>query len=151
MESVSLSPSMLSRRLLFAGYTAFLIVLLLNLSCDARIFHPPNCGDLNYELTCKNSHAILHQYSGKYYVKEIHYVNRTIQAAIPILGQQNITPVFVHDHYVVFGDIKLMEIGNILAALSPAALIISPILKETGDILVYGLELLIHIRLSKLS
>ena len=92
------------KSLLFAGNSAFLIILLLQATCHAEKNHscenpsscghlfnisypfrlkgdPPNCGDPNYELTCDNNQLFLNLYSGKYYVKAINYDDSIIRLA----------------------------------------------------------------------
>ncbi|XP_043697409.1 uncharacterized protein LOC122648224, partial [Telopea speciosissima] len=54
---------------------------LYNISYPFRLSSdPPDCGDLRYELSCdQNNRTVLNLYSGKYYVEEISYKNRTMR------------------------------------------------------------------------
>ena len=89
------------RRLLFSGFAALLLLLSLPTTCKAKPKHhdchsscgnisnirypfrfkddKPGCGDRKYELDCENNRTILHLYSGRYYVEEIHYHKGTIR------------------------------------------------------------------------
>ncbi|GMP24821.1 hypothetical protein CsSME_00001963 [Camellia sinensis var. sinensis] len=93
---------MFGGKILLAGYTTLVVLVLFSVNCYARksddhcglsscgnndnITHPfrlkgdpKNCGDKKYELECENNRTVLHLFSGKYYVEEIDYHNKTIR------------------------------------------------------------------------
>lgn len=111
------TPAML-RRLLFAGYAALLLLLLLPTTCDAKPKHRhchsscgnildirypfrfkddrPRCGNSKYELICENNRAILHLYSGRYYVEEINYDEGTLRIVDTGLQRGNCSSLPLH-------------------------------------------------------
>ncbi|KAJ9178397.1 hypothetical protein P3X46_010284 [Hevea brasiliensis] len=91
---------MFRERVLFAGYTAFLFLQVLqtcngkgnslctpsscgnihNISYPFRLqTDPKNCGDHRYTLSCEGNFTVLSLYNGKYYVQAINYDNFTIR------------------------------------------------------------------------
>ncbi|KAI8029481.1 Rust resistance kinase Lr10 [Camellia lanceoleosa] len=93
---------MFGGKILLAGYTTLVVLVLFSVNCYARKSHhhcdpsscgnndnithpfrlkgdPKNCGDKKYELECENNRTVLHLFSGKYYVEEIDYDNYTIR------------------------------------------------------------------------
>ncbi|XP_028059692.1 rust resistance kinase Lr10-like isoform X2 [Camellia sinensis] len=93
---------MFGGKILLAGYTTLVALVLFTVNCYARKSHdhcdpsscgnndnithpfrlkgdPKNCGDKRYELECVNNRTVLHLFSGKYYVEEINYDNHTIR------------------------------------------------------------------------
>ncbi|GMP24776.1 hypothetical protein CsSME_00001929 [Camellia sinensis var. sinensis] len=93
---------MFGGKILLAGYTTLVVLVLSSVNCYARKSHhhcdpsscgnidnitlpfrlkgdPKNCGDKKYELECENNRTVLHLFSGKYYVEEINYHSYTIR------------------------------------------------------------------------
>ena len=93
-------PGML-RRILYPGFAALLLLLLVPIPCKAKQNHhlctsscgtihnisypfrlkddPRSCGERQFELACENNRTTLYLYSGKYRVKEINYEIFTIR------------------------------------------------------------------------
>ena len=93
-------PGML-RRILYPGFAALLLLLLVPIPCKAKQNHhlctsscgnihnisypfrlkddPRSCGEREFELACENNRTIFYLYSGKYRVKEINYEIFTIR------------------------------------------------------------------------
>ncbi|XP_043694232.1 LEAF RUST 10 DISEASE-RESISTANCE LOCUS RECEPTOR-LIKE PROTEIN KINASE-like 2.8 [Telopea speciosissima] len=78
---------------------------ILNISYPFRLSSdPPNCGELRYELSCdQNNRTVLNLYSGKYYVEEISYKNRSMRVVDSGLQIQNCSSVPLY---------SLTSIGN---------------------------------------
>ncbi|XP_028052766.1 rust resistance kinase Lr10-like [Camellia sinensis] len=93
---------MFGGKILLAGYTTLVVLVLSSVNCYARKSHhhcdpsscgnidkitlpfrlkgdPKNCGVKKYELECENNRTVLQLFSGKYYVEEINYHNHTIR------------------------------------------------------------------------
>ena len=89
------------RRILYPGFVALLLLLLVPIPCKAKQNHhlctsscgnihnisypfrlkddPRSCGEREFELACENNRTTLYLYSGKYRVKEINYEIFTIR------------------------------------------------------------------------
>lgn len=85
----------MSRRLFFSSFTTLFLLVLIPVTCKAKINHhhchsscgdelnisypfrlksdPKSCGFLKFELACKNNRTILQLHSAIYYVEEINY------------------------------------------------------------------------------
>ncbi|XP_021681701.2 rust resistance kinase Lr10-like [Hevea brasiliensis] len=112
------------KRLVFAGYFALVVLLVLHVPCSAKRTYlcenpsscgtlinlaypfrfkddPPGCGDSNYELVCENNQPILNLYSGKYYVKAINYNNSTIRVVDVGVQDENCSslPLFTLNYF----------------------------------------------------
>jgi hypothetical protein len=50
---------------------------------------PENCGDKMYNLSCENDQTVLYLQDGRYYVREINYINYTIRIVDPGILNDN--------------------------------------------------------------
>ncbi|KAJ9679780.1 hypothetical protein PVL29_021634 [Vitis rotundifolia] len=117
------------RTLLFAGFAAIFLLLLLPTTCKAKlnlhrchsscgnipdISYPfrlkddrRRCGDRKYELACENNRTILQLYSGRYYVEEINYNRETIRVVDTGLKKDDCSSLPLHsltDANFSYGD-----------------------------------------------
>ncbi|WKA07582.1 hypothetical protein VitviT2T_025388 [Vitis vinifera] len=106
------------RRLLFAGFAAIFLLLLLPTTCKAKLNHHlchsscgnipdisypfrlkddrPRCGERKYELACENNRTILQLNSGRYYVEEINYTRETIRVVDTGLKKDDCSSLPLH-------------------------------------------------------
>ncbi|KAJ9679767.1 hypothetical protein PVL29_021624 [Vitis rotundifolia] len=106
------------RRLLFAGFAAIFLLLLLPTTCKAKLNHHrchSSCGnipDISYPFRLKmtyagNNRTILHLYSGRYYVEEINYNRETIRVVDTGLKKDDCSSLPLHsltDANFSYGD-----------------------------------------------